>query len=111
MIYKHRKMPEVKPWQLLFFRSARKGLECNAWVVLGRQTDFHPEKPDHNITKKSRGEVISTFSGFGTIGGGGLVPFSFVALFSFLLCFSDCGTEAGHLSQCPPYGKRGHSRC
>lgn len=39
MSYNHRQMPEIKPGQLLLFRSARKGLECNAWVVLGRQTD------------------------------------------------------------------------
>lgn len=39
MIYKNRLMPEVEPWQLLLFRTGRKGLECNAWVIVGRQTD------------------------------------------------------------------------
>lgn len=83
MIYKHRKMPEVKPWQLLLLQSARKGLECNAWVVLGRQTATQ-RNGARTLQKRAEGKssaISVALALFGEGGGCSFFPVCFV-LFS-----------------------------
>lgn len=84
MIYKDRRLPEVKPWQRLLFGTARKGSEFNAWVVMGKETDAQ-RNGTKIYRKKAEGKssALSVASELFAPGGGALflVPFFFFFVF------------------------------